>query len=173
MENVLNWGVSGASLAFIAYPEALSRLPLPNLWAVLFFITLILVGVDSFFGTFEVVINAIVDYDFRRLHRYRIHITALLTVLNIAGSIPLCTSGGYYIFMLTDWYIANFSIVFVALLETIIISWIYGANRFSQDIEMMTGNRPPLLVRIVWSIIIPLFISTILITSAVNFGVPS
>ncbi|XP_052811120.1 uncharacterized protein LOC128238866 [Mya arenaria] len=28
--------------------------------------------------------------------------------------------------MLTDWYIANFSIVFVALLETIIISWIYG-----------------------------------------------
>ncbi|XP_052809275.1 sodium- and chloride-dependent glycine transporter 1-like [Mya arenaria] len=59
---------SGASLAFIAYPEALSRLPLPNLWAVLFFITLILVGVDSFFVTFETVINAIVDYDFRRLH---------------------------------------------------------------------------------------------------------
>ncbi|XP_052808023.1 uncharacterized protein LOC128236925 [Mya arenaria] len=38
---------------------------------------------------------------------------------------------------------------------------------------MMTGNRPPLLVRIVWSLIIPIFISTILITSAVNFGVPS
>ncbi|WAR07894.1 SC6A9-like protein [Mya arenaria] len=120
---------SGASLAFIAYPEALSRLPLPNLWAVLFFITLILVGID--------------------------------------------TTGGYYIFMLTDWYIATFNIVFVALLETIIISWIYGANRFSEDIEMMTGNRPPLLVRIFWSVIIPIFISTILITSAINFGEPS
>ncbi|WAR07897.1 S6A11-like protein [Mya arenaria] len=120
---------SGASLAFIAYPEALSRLPLPNLWAVLFFITLILVSVD--------------------------------------------TTGGYYIFMLTDWYIATFYIVFVALLETIIISWIYGANRFSEDIEMMTGNRPPLLVRIVWSLVIPIFISTILITSAINFAAPS
>ncbi|WAR07999.1 SC6A3-like protein [Mya arenaria] len=75
--------------------------------------------------------------------------------------------------MLSDWYIATFNIVFVALMETIIISWIYGANRFSEDIEMMTGNRPPLLVRIVWSLIIPIFISTILITSAVNFGVPS
>ncbi|WAR07900.1 SC6A3-like protein [Mya arenaria] len=164
---------SGASLAFIAYPEALSRLPLPNLWAVLFFITLILVGVDSTFGTFEMVINTIVDYDFRRLHRYRIHITSLLTVLMIVGSIPLCTSGGYYIFMLTDWYIATFNIVFVALLETIIISWIYGANRFSQDIEMMTGNRPSLLVRIFWSLIIPMFISTILISSAINFDAPS
>ncbi|WAR07980.1 SC6A3-like protein [Mya arenaria] len=164
---------SGASLAFIAYPEALSRLPLPNLWAVLFFITLILVSVDTTFGTFETVINAIVDYDFRRLHRYRIHITSLLTVLIIVGSIPLCTSGGYYIFMLTDWYIATFNIVFVALLETIIISWIYGANRFSEDIEMMTGNRPPLLVRIVWSLVIPIFISTILITSAINFAAPS
>ncbi|XP_052809266.1 sodium- and chloride-dependent glycine transporter 1-like [Mya arenaria] len=164
---------SGASLAFIAYPEALSRLPLPNLWAVLFFITLILVSVYTTFGTFETVINAIVDYDFRRLHRYRIHITSLLTVLIIVGSIPLCTSGGYYIFMLTDWYIATFNIVFVALLETIIISWIYGANRFSEDIEMMTGNRPPLLVRVVWSLVIPIFISTILITSAINFGAPS
>ncbi|WAR07981.1 S6A11-like protein [Mya arenaria] len=154
-----NLPFSGASLAFIAYPEALSRLPLPNLWAVLFFITLILVSVDTTFGTFETVINAIVDYDFRRLHRYRIHITSLLTVLIIVGSIPLCTSGGYYIFMLTDWYIATFNIVFVALLETIVISWIYGANRFSEDIEMMTGNRPPLLVRVVWSLVIPIFIS--------------
>ncbi|WAR07899.1 S6A11-like protein [Mya arenaria] len=168
-----NLPFSGASLAFIAYPEALSRLPIPNLWAVLFFVTLILVSVDTTFGTFETVINAIVDYDFRRLHRYRIHITSLLTVLIIVGSIPLCTSGGYYIFMLTDWYIATFNIVFVALLETIVISWIYGANRFSEDIEMMTGNRPPLLVRVVWSLVIPIFISTILITSAINFGAPS
>ncbi|XP_052809265.1 sodium- and chloride-dependent glycine transporter 1-like [Mya arenaria] len=138
---------SGASLAFIAYPEALSRLPLPNLWAVLFFITLILVGIDTTFGTFETVTNAIIDYDFRRLHRYRFHITSLLTVLMIVGSIPLCTSGGYYIFMLTDWYIATFNIVFVALCKPF-------QRRHRDD-----DRQPPA--------------STILITSAINFGEPS
>ena len=32
---------------FIAYPEAIAKMPLPHLWAVLFFIMLITVGLDT------------------------------------------------------------------------------------------------------------------------------
>uniref|UniRef100_A0A2C9LLJ1 Uncharacterized protein n=1 Tax=Biomphalaria glabrata TaxID=6526 RepID=A0A2C9LLJ1_BIOGL len=37
----------GPGLVFIAYPSALSTLPLPQLWSVLFFLMLFCVGLDS------------------------------------------------------------------------------------------------------------------------------
>lgn len=39
--------LKGTDLAFITYPSALSLLPYPNLWSVLFFFMLITLGIDS------------------------------------------------------------------------------------------------------------------------------
>jgi len=52
---------SGTGLAFIAFTEAINQFPGAQVWAVLFFLMLLTLGLDSMFGTLEGVITSIVD----------------------------------------------------------------------------------------------------------------
>ena len=61
----------GQGLAFVAYPEALSQLPLSWLWAVLFFFMLFLLGLDSEFALLETALTAAYD-GFPKLRKYKV-----------------------------------------------------------------------------------------------------
>ena len=49
--------IEGIQLAFVAYPAMLSMLPGSNIWAVIFFLMLIIIGIDTIFATFDFVMS--------------------------------------------------------------------------------------------------------------------
>lgn len=54
---------TGAGLVFIIYPEAISTLPGSTFWAIVFFIMLLTLGIDSSVSTVELWVDKMIDTD--------------------------------------------------------------------------------------------------------------
>ena len=57
------FSAQGPGLSFVAFSEAILSMPISPLWAVLFFVMLVLLGLGSQFGSLEVIITVLYDYE--------------------------------------------------------------------------------------------------------------
>uniref|UniRef100_A0A8C4GNB1 Transporter n=1 Tax=Dicentrarchus labrax TaxID=13489 RepID=A0A8C4GNB1_DICLA len=123
---------SGPGLAFIAYPKAVTMMPLSPLWACLFFMMLIFLGLDSQFVCVESLVTAVVDMypeTFRRGYRRELLILGMSIVSFFIGLI-MCT-------------------------ETSIASLFGCSDRFYLNIEDMIGYKPVFFIKWCWMILTP------------------
>uniref|UniRef100_A0A8B9KZ65 Transporter n=1 Tax=Astyanax mexicanus TaxID=7994 RepID=A0A8B9KZ65_ASTMX len=161
----------GPGLVFIIYPEAIATLPGSSVWAVIFFIMLLTLGIDSAMGGMESVITGLID-EFKFLHRHRELFTLFIVVLTFLISLFCVTNGGIYVFTLLDHFAAGTSILFGVLIEAIGIAWFYGVDRFSDDIQEMIGHRPGLYWRLCWKFVSPCFLLFMVVVSFATFNPP-
>ena len=85
---------SGSGLAFIVFPDLVTLLPLPNLWALLFFIMLLALGLDTQFAMVETIMTAILDFA-PQLRPKRTLVIAILCTILFLGGIVLTTPVGF------------------------------------------------------------------------------
>ncbi|GAB0092016.1 Transporter [Sergentomyia squamirostris] len=139
-EDVQNVVDQGAGLAFIVYPEVVTRLPIAPFWSILFFIMLLTLGLDSQFALMETVTTAILD-KYPKLRQLKIWVVLTVAILGYLGGLCFTTNSGMYWLQLMDKYAANWSVLLIAILECTLISWVYGSDRFLNDIQSMIGKR--------------------------------
>ncbi|XP_033494628.1 sodium- and chloride-dependent transporter XTRP3 isoform X4 [Epinephelus lanceolatus] len=168
LESELDTAVEGTGLAFIVYSEAIKNMPLSQLWSVLYFIMLLLLGMGSMLGNVTAIITPLRDFKVvskisNELFNGLVCLFCLLLGLGFTT-----TSGNYWFTMFND-YGANFSLLFVVLVEVITVSYIYGIRRFEKDIEDMLGHRPNWYWKIMWAIVSPLLLITLFIIYIVNY----
>ncbi|KAM4583098.1 sodium- and chloride-dependent neutral and basic amino acid transporter B(0+) [Fundulus diaphanus] len=166
----------GFGLAFIAYPGALAKLPISPLWSILFFFMLLTVGLDSQFAGIEVLVTCLLDAFPKAFKSKRALLTiATCSALYLLG-LPCVTTAGIYWVTLIDQFVASWVLLLLVLFELIGLSYIYGGNRFIEDIEMMIGKKSFgfwLWWRACWFFISPCIILVILGWSIATFVPPT
>ncbi|XP_077432556.1 sodium- and chloride-dependent transporter XTRP3A isoform X1 [Vanacampus margaritifer] len=168
LNNELDTAVEGVGLAFIVYSEAIQNMPLPQLWSVLYFFMLLLLGLGSMLGNLTAITTPLRDFKILSNVSNEVLNGTLCLILLLLGLAFTTPSGNYWFTMFNE-YGASFSLLFVVLVEILTVSYIYGIKRFEKDIEDMIGHRPNWYLKIMWGIISPLLLIFLFVFYIVNY----
>ena len=80
----------GTGLAFIAYPDLVTRMSLAPLWSVLFFAMLFTLGLDTQFAMVETLLTYALD-SFPRLRRKKTIVIGIICISGFLLGLPLAT----------------------------------------------------------------------------------
>ncbi|CAH2096550.1 unnamed protein product [Euphydryas editha] len=158
-------GLEGPGLVFIVYPEAIATMTGSVFWAIIFFLMLITLGLDSTFGGLEAVTTALCDEYPRVLGRHREIFVGFLLLFIYICALPTTTYGGVYLVDLLNVYGPGLAILFVVFAEAAGVCWVYGVDRFSEDVRTMLGHKPGWFWRACWSYISPVFLLVLFVFS--------
>ena len=115
--------IGGKGLVFITIPACLSTMFLPNLWVFVFFLTLILIGIDSQFGLMEATCYFVEDLKLKwddELIPGDTTKFATCLVTYLVG-LPVSTRGGTYVLEVMDTF--GFAIPCASNILLTIIIW--------------------------------------------------
>jgi len=166
---------SGPGLAFVAYPEAVSLLPVPQLWSILFFFMLLTLGLDSQFAMLETVVTGFLD-EFPSFFRGRkIWLTLGISIVSFLLGLLLVTQGGMYWFNFYNDYSAWFGLLMLAFFMVVGINWGYGFFftqrwRFNKDIKLMLGFEPNIYFKATWMVLTPIALLLLVVAGGVGYS---
>ncbi|KAI3381421.1 hypothetical protein SNEBB_000866 [Seison nebaliae] len=166
---------SGPGLAFVVYPFAVTTIKPPPLWAAVFFIMLITLGLDSSFASLETVITGLMDQWPKLKAIKSIVILITCTIMCLFGLI-FCTQAGQFWVEFFSFYSGGFAVLILAIIECLSITWIYGWNNWYEDILLMLGekyrSKAMMIWRVFWGFISPSIILFCLIYQWVKISIP-
>ncbi|KAK7081863.1 hypothetical protein SK128_003055 [Halocaridina rubra] len=151
----------GTSLAFISYPDVLSRFAyVPQLFAVLFFLMLFTLGVGSASALTGCIITIICD-EFPSFKKWIV--TLVVSIVGFLLGLFYVTPQGQYVLDLIDHYGGGFIIFILVIFELGAVHWVYGVRNFCRDIEFMLGRKTGIYWKFCWAFLIPVLLAIIFI----------
>ncbi|XP_055710093.1 sodium-dependent nutrient amino acid transporter 1-like isoform X2 [Phlebotomus papatasi] len=151
----------GSGLAFISYPDAISKFDwVPQLFSVLFFFMLLTLGLGSVVALVSAVVTVLRD-QFPKVPYWQMALY-VSSCLFLVGLIYV-TPGGQWMLDLVDHYGGTFLIFALAVIELTAIFWVYGLYDFMMDTQFMCKRYLGLYWRICWPLVTPIFMLVIFV----------
>ena len=159
----------GLDLAFIAYPGLLTMLPWANFWSVCFFVMLITIGIDSIFGAYEFGMLYVYEMFPKIREMYSKEVFCLImSICYFLVGLIFTLKSGYWWFSLFNSYSAGLTLVFLMIMESVIISWVFGFDKLDQLLTQNTGEKFPKYAKYMVKFFAPTLMSIILIIGFYN-----
>ncbi|XP_043521365.1 sodium- and chloride-dependent transporter XTRP3 isoform X1 [Frieseomelitta varia] len=160
----LDNAAEGTGLAFIVFTQAIVELPGASFWSCIFFLMLLALGLGSQIGILEGMLCVIFDIDlFKRIKKQ--YMTGVVCTICFFVGLIFCTGAGEYWLKMFDSFAGTIGLVMVALMEMISVIFVYGHEKFTKDIEEMTGYRPGVYWQFTWRFLAPIIMVCILLSS--------
>jgi NSS family neurotransmitter:Na+ symporter len=152
--------ITGPSLTFITYPTAIALFPVAaSLFGFLFYLALFTFGLDSAFSMIEP-ITAGVEKKWRLTKGKA---TGIICLLGFCASLIFITGGGLHWLEIVDYFISNFGLVLIGLIQCLIIGWVFHLPRLrdhaNKTSDIQIGRWWDLLIKY----IIPLILTSLLL----------
>ncbi|KFA72432.1 hypothetical protein S40288_08034 [Stachybotrys chartarum IBT 40288] len=126
-----NERIGSFTIGFLTLPEAINQMPAANLWAVLFFFTLMVLGYSSAFAMLDAVVTLIMDAQPRW---NRIIVVTAAVLVSFLFSLPYCFEFGTYLLTGIDRWTNDVALVFVVWAECVCATVVY---RWSDVVEQV------------------------------------
>lgn len=119
-------GTGGGGLAFMTFPTALKLLPWANFFALIFFLALILLGIDSAFSMLEAGLASIVDKTLWARNK----VLPIICICGFLLGLVFCMRSGDPWLTTIDHYVNSyFGVLAIGLIECIALGWIFDIKR--------------------------------------------
>ncbi|KAH8386429.1 hypothetical protein KR093_000419, partial [Drosophila rubida] len=166
VENIRDVVRSGTGLAFISYPDAISKFQaVPQLFSILFFFMLFVLGIGSIVALQSTIVTIICD-QFKSWKYWKVALTT--SICGFLMGLVYVTPGGQWILTLVDFYGGTYVVFILAIFELAGIVWIYGLQNLCDDIEFMCNKKVSFYWRICWYFFTPVMMIVIFIYSMVT-----
>ncbi|XP_046293656.1 sodium- and chloride-dependent transporter XTRP3 [Marmota monax] len=158
LESELDTAVQGTGLAFIVYTEAIKNMEVSQLWSVLYFFMLLVLGIGSMLGNTAAILTPLTDSKVITSHLPKEAISGLLCLISCAVGLVFTMEAGNYWFDIFNDYAATLSLLLIVLVETIALCYVYGLRRFENELQAMTGRALNWYWKAMWACVSPLLI---------------
>lgn len=116
--------LSTFTVGFLTYPLAIVEMPGANFWAVMFFLTIALLGLSSAFALIESMVTMLCDTALGRKYPRPVISTGVI-IISFLLSLMYCTEFGFYLLDAVDGWTNNLSLIFVVWCEGVAVTTIY------------------------------------------------
>ena len=167
---------AGSGLAFITYPTAISKLrELGDFWppfvAILFFVTLLSLGIDSLFSLVEAAVAGLHDR-FGRLTRNTV--TIGMCVGGFVVGLLFVTRGGVAWLDVFDRWCNDYGLALVGLMECLAIGYFFRTARFREYVnsvsEVHLGGWWELCIRLITPLVLTVLLGHQILTRELAGG---